>query len=106
MTMYFAVAPEFEERLTWIAEFVREEIYQLEALGVDRTAVLTARGALKAHVDALSRQVKEVGLWAAHMDADHGGAGLRQVELALMHEILGRSDLAPASFRAALHAMS
>jgi acyl-CoA dehydrogenase len=42
--------------------------------------------------------VKRRGLWAAHLGPELGGPGFGQVKLALMHEILGASDLAPPVF--------
>ena len=37
----------------------------------------------------LQEQVKERGLWAAHLPPELGGQGFGQVKLGLMHEILG-----------------
>ncbi len=46
----------------------------------------------------LQEQVKERGLWAAHLPPDLGGQGFGQVELGLMHEILGTCAYAPNVF--------
>jgi acyl-CoA dehydrogenase len=46
----------------------------------------------------LQEQVKERGMWAAHLDPELGGQGFGQVKLGLMHEILGTSFLAPNAF--------
>src|SRR5919197_3534656 len=43
----------------------------------------------------LQEQVREQGLWAAHLDPELGGQGFGQVKLGLMHEILGTSPIAP-----------
>ena len=46
----------------------------------------------------LQEQVKDQGLWAAHLDPELGGQGFGQVKLGLMHEILGSSPFAPNAF--------
>ena len=38
------------------------------------------------------------GLWAAHLDPELGGQGFGQLRLGLLHEVLGRSELAPFVF--------
>jgi acyl-CoA dehydrogenase len=49
-------------------------------------------------MEPLREQVKERGLWAAHLDEELGGQGFGQVKLGLMHEILGTTPLAPFAF--------
>jgi acyl-CoA dehydrogenase len=46
----------------------------------------------------LQEEVKERGLWAAHLPPDLGGQGFGQVKLGLMHEILGTTPYAPMAF--------
>ena len=46
----------------------------------------------------LQQQVKDQGLWAAHLGPELGGRGFGQVKLALLNEILGRSRWAPSVF--------
>src|SRR5690349_201685 len=46
----------------------------------------------------LQQQVKDQGLWAAHLTPELGGQGFGQVKLALLNEILGRSRWAPSVF--------
>ena len=46
----------------------------------------------------LQEQVRERGLWAAHLPPELGGQGFGQVKLGLMHEILGSSPFAPVVF--------
>src|SRR6201986_1014602 len=46
----------------------------------------------------LQQQVKDQGLWAAHLGPELGGRGFGQVRLALLNEILGRSRWAPTVF--------
>ena len=91
MAWDFSTEPEFEEKLDWMREFVREEIIPLETLDLDHAAFQRVTVPLK-------EQVKRRGLWAAHLGPELGGPGFGQVKLALMHEILGASDLAPPVF--------
>ncbi len=93
MTWDFSTEPEFEEKLAWMRTFVREEILPLESLldELDMDAIDRALAPLK-------EQVKAQGLWAAHLEPEHGGQGWGQVKLGLMHEILGTCALAPAAF--------
>jgi citronellyl-CoA dehydrogenase len=91
MAWDFSTEPEFEAKLAWMREFVREEIFPLETLELDRPTLDRATAPLKA-------QVKEQGLWAAHLEPELGGGGFGQVKLGLMHEILGQCAFAPSVF--------
>src|SRR5215831_17165131 len=93
MTWDFSTEPEFERHLEWMREFVREEIWPLETL-LDEMSM----PALAAAMRPLQQQVKDRGLWAAHLDPELGGQGFGQVKLGLMHEILGTSPIAPPVF--------
>jgi len=93
MAWDFSTDPEFAADLAWIREFVEDQILQLEIAG---------EGLNQAQLDALwaplKEQVKQRGLWAPHLPPQHGGCGMGQVRLALIHEILGRSTFAPEIF--------
>lgn len=91
MAWDFATEPEFQAQLDWMRDFVREEIWPIEVLDVDLSQV-------EKIVEPLQAQVKERGLWAAHLDPELGGQGFGQLKLGLMHEILGTSMLAPFAF--------
>jgi acyl-CoA dehydrogenase len=91
MAWDFSTEPEFEAKLQWMRELVREEILPLETLGLDFATYRRA-------IAPLQERVKERGLWAAHLPPELGGQGLGQVHLALMHEILGATDYAPPVF--------
>jgi acyl-CoA dehydrogenase len=91
MAWDFETEPEFEAKLAWMREFVREEVFPLETLGLDHDTLLRA-------VRPLQDEVKQRGLWAAHLDPELGGQGFGQVKLGLMHEILGQSIYAPFVF--------
>jgi acyl-CoA dehydrogenase len=91
MAWDFATEPEFQQQLDWMAAFVREEIWPLETLDLDQQRLDRALRPLQA-------QVRERGLWAAHLPPDLDGQGFGQVRLGLMHEILGSSLYAPSAF--------
>ena len=91
MAWDFSTEPEFQAQLDWMRTFVREEIWPLETLGLDQAQLVRA-------LAPLQRQVRERGLWAAHLPPDLGGQGFGQVSLGLMHEILGTSLYAPSAF--------
>jgi acyl-CoA dehydrogenase len=91
MAWDFSTEPAFQAELDWMATFVREEIWPLETLDLDRHGLDLALRPLQA-------RVRERGLWAAHLPPELGGQGLGQVSLGLMHEILGTSPLAPSAF--------
>ena len=95
----FATDPAFQQKLDWMARFVREECETFDLLfpepGVQYD---TANAAARAHLKPLQERVKAQGLWACHLGPNLGGPGFGQVRLALMNEILGRSSWAPTVF--------
>ena len=91
MAWDFATEPEFEEKLVWMREFVREEIMPIETLDLSHDQALT-------FIKPLQDQVRERGLWAAHLPQELGGTGFGQVRLGLMHEILGQTPYGPVVF--------
>ena len=93
MAWDFSTEPEFEEQLQWMRDFVRAEIWPIEAIQHD-----IGQAELDRIYAPLQQQVKQRGLWAAHLDPELGGQGFGQVKLGLMHEILGTSIFAPNAF--------
>ncbi|HEX8102716.1 MAG TPA: acyl-CoA dehydrogenase family protein [Solirubrobacteraceae bacterium] len=93
MAWDFSTEPQFEAQLAWMREFVREEIWPLETIFEE----LGQEGFDRA-IAPLQAQVRERGLWAAHLPPDLGGQGFGQVKLGLMHEILGTTPYAPSVF--------
>ena len=92
MAFDFSVESEFQERLDWMRDFVRTEVWPLEVLGLPWSE-------MEARLAPLQERVKERGLWAAHLPPQLGGQGFGQVKLGLMHEILGTSTpLGPLVF--------
>ncbi len=91
MAWDFSTEPEFEKKLEWMREFVREEVLPLEVLEADEATFTRI-------VRSLQDEVKKQGMWAAHLPPDLGGQGWGQVKLGLMHEIDGMSPWAPQVF--------
>jgi acyl-CoA dehydrogenase len=91
MTWDFSTEPEFEARLDWMRDFVRQEVMPLEVLDADDQTFMRI-------VRSLQEEVKRQGLWAAHLPPELGGQGWGQVKLGLMHEIDGMSPWAPSVF--------
>lgn len=96
MSWDFATEPEYAEKLAWVDTFVRDEVEPLDlVLGnpYDKSNSTT-----NAIVVPLQERVRDAGLWAAHLQPEHGGQGYGQVRLALLNELLGRSRWAPSIF--------
>ncbi|MDE3064191.1 MAG: acyl-CoA dehydrogenase family protein [Acidobacteriota bacterium] len=91
MAWDFSTDPAFEQQLTWMREFVREEVFPLETLRLTHDQ-------LRAVIKPLQEEVRRRGLWAAHLPPELGGMGFGQVNLGLMHEILGQSPYGPVVF--------
>jgi acyl-CoA dehydrogenase len=91
MAWDFSTEPEFEEKLAWMRAFVRDEIIPLETLELPYERLLEV-------ARPLQQEVRDRGLWAAHLEPELGGGGFGQVKLGLMHEILGQSAYAPMVF--------
>jgi acyl-CoA dehydrogenase len=95
----FSTEPEFQARLDWVDAFVREEIEPLDALFPSSDATYDKSNATtQEFVRPLQEQVKEHGLWAAHLPPSLGGMGFGNVKLGLLNEILGRSIWASSVF--------
>ena len=73
MAWDFSTDPDFEADLGWVRRFVDDTILPLELAG---------EGLNQRQLDALwapfKQQVKERGLWAAHLPPAHGGCGMGQ----------------------------
>jgi acyl-CoA dehydrogenase len=93
MAWDFSTEPEFQEKLDWARQFMKEEIIPLEGIA-DQLDYPTLRKIMK----PLQDQVKEKGMWAAHLEPELGGGGWGQVKLGLLHEVLGQCRFAPAVF--------
>ena len=92
----FETEPEYQAKLDWADEFVRNEIEPLDhVLGspFDKSDPRVIE-----LIRPLQQQVKDQALWACHLGPELGGPGYGQVKLALLNEILGRSGWAPTIF--------
>jgi len=99
MSWDFETDPAFQEKLDWMATFVRREVEPLDAMWGGRSIYERPMDpALRKAVQPLQDEVKAQGLWACHLGADLGGPGFGQLKLALMNEVLGRSPWAPTIF--------
>ena len=97
MAWDFETEPEFEEKLAWMRSFVREEIMPLETLA-EHWRTPEGREVFAKITAPMKEEVKNQGLWAAHLPPDMGGLGFGQVKLGLMHEILGQTPYGPSIF--------
>ena len=95
---HFETDPEFQQKLDWMSQFVRDEIEPLDYLFPKDETYNVNNAALMAILAPLKQQVRDVGLWACHLPPALGGGGWGQLKLALMNEILGRSFFAPTVF--------
>jgi acyl-CoA dehydrogenase len=95
----FSVEPEFQAKLDWMNTFVREECETMDLLWPEQGIQFdkSCKSALE-HLKPLQGRVKAQGLWACHLGPNLGGPGYGQVKLALMNEIIGRSNWAPVVF--------
>ena len=94
MAWDFETDPEFQKKLDWIEDFMREEVEPLSHLG------MAAHGPLgrEKFIKPLQQKVKDQGLWACHLGPELGGQGYGQLKLGLMNEKLGRNSIAPTVF--------
>ncbi|MDP3383609.1 MAG: acyl-CoA dehydrogenase family protein, partial [Phenylobacterium sp.] len=94
MAWDFETDPEFQKKLDWIEDFMREEVEPLSHLG------MAAHGPLgrEKFIKPLQQKVKDQGLWACHLGPELGGQGYGQLKLGLMNEKLGRNSIAPTIF--------
>jgi len=99
MAWDFETEPEFQAKLDWMDAFVRDKVEPLDLAFRDAGAPYDRKSPVfKKIVPPLKEAVKRQGLWACHLGPELGGKGYGQVKLALMNEILGRSNWAPSVF--------
>jgi alkylation response protein AidB-like acyl-CoA dehydrogenase len=97
MAWDFSTDAEFEAKLDWVRTFIRKEVEPLDVLfpGCEYLPLDEERRKI---VDPLKQQVRDAGLWAAHLGPELGGQGFGAVKLTLLNEILGRTDWGPIVF--------
>jgi acyl-CoA dehydrogenase len=92
----FETDPEYQKKLDWVEEFMREQLEPLDFAPLDPYEK-TNPEVLRV-LRPLQQRVRDQGLWAAHLGPELGGQGYGQVKLALLNEIVGRSRWAPSVF--------
>src|SRR6478672_3244438 len=97
MAWDFETDPEYQKLLDWADEFVREEIEPLD-LAFPHLQFVPLNHNRRKVIDPLKDEVRRRGLWATHLGPELGGQGHGQLKLALLNEILGRSQWAPIVF--------
>ena len=99
MTWDFETDPEFQAKLDWVDAFVREHVEPLDLAFREPAAPYVRDNPAYQRVTApLKATVRQQGLWACHLGPELGGLGYGQLKLALLNEILGRSNWAPVIF--------
>ena len=99
MSIDFSVEPELADLLDWAAEFIRVEIEPIDLTWPAGDAPYDRElPVFDDVVRPLQLEVKERGLWAWHLAPDLGGQGRGQDELALLNEVLGRTQWAQVVF--------
>jgi acyl-CoA dehydrogenase len=97
MSWDFETEPEFQAKLDWVDAFVREEVEPLDLVWSHEQFIPLDDNRRRV-VDPLKDEVRRRGLWATHLGPELGGQGYGQLKLALLNEILGRSQWAPIVF--------
>src|SRR5215469_12396326 len=97
MAWDFETDPEYQKKLDWVDQFVREEIEPLD-LAFPHLQFTPLEGKRREAIDPLKEEVRRQGLWATHLGPELGGQGYGQLKLALLNEILGRSQWASVVF--------
>ena len=96
MAWDFSTDPQWAAQLAWVDQFVRAECEPIDL--IVRESHDLNDPVRQALIPPLQQIVKERGLWATHLGPHLGGPGHGQVKLALLNEILGRSECAPIVF--------
>ena len=97
MAWDFETDPEYQAKLDWADEFVRNEVEPLDLVFPHQQYVPMTDTQRKI-IDPLKDEVRRQGLWATHLGPELGGQGFGQLKLALLNEILGRSAWASIVF--------
>src|SRR5271163_5229724 len=92
----FETDPEYQAKLDWVEEFMVNKLEPLDLVALDPYDKKNPE--TMATLRPLQQQVRDHGLWAAHLKPELGGQGYGQVKLALLNEIVGRSRWAPSVF--------
>jgi acyl-CoA dehydrogenase len=96
MSWDFETDDDYAKELSWVDDFVREEIVPVDQ--VVKHAWDLRDPVRQALIPPLQQRVRERGLWACHLGPNLGGPGYGQVKLALLNECLGRTHSGPIVF--------
>lgn len=98
--MDFTVEPEFQAKLDWMKDFTANKVRPLEFIyDYDKDAAYDIENKpLRAVIKRLQQEVKDNGMWAAHLPSHLGGQGFGAVKLTYMNEMLGTSAFGPVVF--------
>lgn len=96
MTWSFETDPDFQASLDWAENFMRTEVEPLDTIIASPYDLDDPFR--KQLIPPLQAQVRANGLWACHLRPELGGQGYGQLKLALLNEIVGRSDCGPTVF--------
>jgi acyl-CoA dehydrogenase len=96
----FSIDSAFQEKLDWMKSFVRDKVYPLEYLyDYDKDAPYDIQNEpLRKLIRRLQQEVKDAGLWAAHLPPHLGGQGFGAVKLTYINEQFGTSAFGPVVF--------
>ncbi|HMC40241.1 MAG TPA: acyl-CoA dehydrogenase family protein [Acidimicrobiales bacterium] len=97
MAWDFETDHDYQEKLDWADEFVRNEVEPLDYL-FPHLQYVPLDDTRRKVVDPLKEEVRAQDLWATHLGPELGGQGFGQLKLALLNEILGRSPWASTVF--------
>jgi acyl-CoA dehydrogenase len=89
----FSPDPEFQPQLDWVKRFIDEELIPLEPLRQELSSAQWNQ-----LLEPLKQQVKDKGLWAAHLPVSLGGTGMGQLRLAQMSLLTSRSGAGQVVF--------
>lgn len=96
----FSIDSEFQVKLDWMNDFVENKVRPLEYIyDYDFDAPYDHKNIpLRKIITHLQNEVKEQGLWAAHLPSHLGGNGFGAVKLTYMNEMLGTSAFGSVIF--------
>jgi len=96
----FSIDSDFQAKLDWMKDFVENKVRPLEYIyDYDFDAPFDhANAPLRRIIVHLQNEVKEQGLWAAHLPPHLGGNGFGAVKLTYMNEMLGTSAFGSVIF--------
>ena len=96
MTSIFETDAEYQEKLDWVSQFVKEEVEPVDHLVEHAWDVGDPRR--NALIRPLQEKVRQQGLWACHLGPELGGPGYGQLKLALLNERIGHTHSGPVVF--------